>query len=71
MAPDMGRPTADKPKSEILHFRVHPEIKDAVERFAKDEKRTVASMSDLLMREAIIARLQELEEGTTAIEELP
>lgn len=69
--PDMGRPPADKPKSEILHIRVHPEVKRAVERFAREEKRTVASMADLMVREAIITRLKENGEDTKAIEELP
>lgn len=46
-------------------------MREAVERFSRDEHRTLASMADLMLREAIIARLRELGEDTSAIEALP
>jgi hypothetical protein len=67
----MGRPTAEKPKTETLHFRVHPEVREGVEMFAAKEKRTLASMADLLLREAIIARRKRDKKSAAEIENLP
>lgn len=69
--PEMGRPPSEKPKTAILHLRVHPEIRDAVERLAQEEKRTLANTADVLLREAIIARMKERGEDTADIEALP
>lgn len=66
-----GRPADVNPKGAILNFRVHREIREAVERFARDEHRTLAAMSDLLVREAIVARLKSRKQSTDAIERLP
>ena len=49
-AADMGRPPADKPKNAILNFRTHAEVREIVEEYARLEKRTLASMADLLVR---------------------
>lgn len=70
-APDMGRPPADKPKAAILNFRVYPEVREAVEAYARKEHRTVASMAELLLREAIVARMKRDKEDPSSIEQLP
>lgn len=67
----MPRPPAEKPKGAILNFRTFPEVRDAVEEFARAEHRTVAAMADLLLREAIIARRKAAKRSTTDIENLP
>ncbi len=69
--PEMGRPPAEKPKDAIIHFRTHSEVREAVEAFAREEHRTLAAMSDLLMREALIARLKAAKKDAAAIENLP
>lgn len=70
-APEMGRPPSDNPKSAILNFRVHDAVRAEVERLAREEKRTVASMADLLIREAIIGRLKRAKLDSSDIESLP
>jgi hypothetical protein len=70
-AREMGRPPADNPKTAILNFRVHSEVRETVEQFARDEHRTVASMADLLIREALIARLKAARKPTKELESLP
>lgn len=67
----MARPPADQPKNAILNFRVHSEVRSAIEDLARAEHRTLAAMSDLLIREAIIARLKAAGEDTSEIENLP
>lgn len=68
---DVGRPPAEQPKSAILNFRVHPEVRDAVEQYARQEHRTLAAMADLLVREAVIARRKRDKESAEDIESLP
>ena len=70
-ASDMGRPPAEQPKTSVLNFRVHPETREAVEACARDEHRTLAAMSDLLIREALIARMKAAGEDASVIEGLP
>lgn len=70
-APEMGRPPSDKPKAAILNFRVYPEVREAVEAHARKEHRTVASMAELLLREAIVARMKRDKEDPSSIEGLP
>lgn len=70
-ADGMARPPAEQPKTAVLNFRVHAEVREAVERFARDEHRSLAAMSDLLVREALIARLEEAGENASRIRELP
>lgn len=67
----MARPPIDKPKGAILNFRVHAEVREAVEAFAREEHRTMASMADLLIREALIARLKARKQPTDDIDSLP
>lgn len=58
-------------KDAILNFRVHSAVRAAVETIARDEHRTLASMADLLIREAVIARLKARKQPTAAIANLP
>lgn len=67
----MGRPPAENPKSAVLNFRVHDVVRAEVERLAREEKRTVASMADLLIREAIVGRLKRSKRDASEIESLP
>lgn len=68
---DVGRPPSDRPKDSILHLRVHPELRAAIEGYARVEHRTIATMTDLLLREAVIARRKAAGESAKDIEGLP
>lgn len=70
-AVDMGRPKSDKPKDSVISSRTFPEVREAVEEYARREHRTVAQMIDLLLREAIIARRKKDKQSTKEIEDLP
>jgi hypothetical protein len=67
----MGRPKADKTRSAAMGFRAYPEIREAIETYAKREHRTVAQTIELLLREAIIARRKRDKESAKEIEDLP
>jgi hypothetical protein len=70
-AADMGRPKADKPKESVISSRTFPEVRDAIDGYARKEHRTIAQMIDLLLREAIIARRKKDKESAADIERLP
>lgn len=68
---DMGRPKAAKPKEAVISTRTFQEVRDAVEEYARREHRTMAQMTELLLREAIVARRKKDKEPTKDIDELP
>ena len=68
---DMGRPPADKPKDAVISLRTFAEVRAAIEDYARREHRTIAQMTELLLREAIIARRKRDKESSKNIEELP
>lgn len=68
---EMGRPKADKPKTAVISSRTFAEVREAIEAYARSERRTTAQMIDLLLREAIIARRKRDRQSTTEIETLP
>lgn len=70
-AAEMGRPKADKPKESVISSRTFPEVRDAIDNYARREHRTIAQMIDLLLREAIIARRKKDKESASEIEKLP
>ena len=70
-AAKMPRPKAEKPKDAVVSLRTFPEIRDAIEEYARKEHRTLAQMADLMLREAIIARWKKEKRATEGIEELP
>ena len=69
--PDVGRPKSEKPKSAALNFRTYPEVREAIEEYARAEHRTTAQMTELLLREAIIARRKAEKRSAKDIEALP
>lgn len=68
---DMGRPKADKPKESVISLRTFAEVRAAIEDYASNEHRTIAQMTELLLREAIIARRKRDKKPFTDIESLP
>ena len=70
-AAEMGRPKADKPKDSVISSRTFPEVRDAIDDYARKEHRTIAQMIDLLLREAIIARRKRDKQSASEIEKLP
>jgi hypothetical protein len=68
---DMGRPKADKPKEAVISLRTFSEIRTSIEEYAAGEHRTIAQMTELLLREAIIARRKRDKKPTADIEGLP
>ncbi len=68
---DMGRPKADKPRDSIISIRTFEEVRSAIEDYARREHRTLAQMTELLLREAIIARRKRDKESAVEIEKLP
>lgn len=68
---DMGRPKADRPKDAVVSLRTFPEVREAIEDYARREHRTIAQMTELLLREAIIARRKRDKESSADIEKLP
>jgi hypothetical protein len=70
-AADMGRPKVDKPKNAAISLRTFPQVREAIEEYAQREHRTIAQMTELLLREAIIARKKCEKESVKEIEELP
>lgn len=70
-AADMGRPKADKPKESVISLRTFVEVREAIEAYARREHRTIAQMTELLLREAIIARRKRDKESASDIEQLP
>lgn len=70
-AAEMGRPKADKPKESVISSRTFPEVREAIDDYARREHRTIAQMIDLLLREAIIARRKKDKESASEIEKLP
>ncbi len=70
-AAEMGRPKADKPKEAVISSRTFPEVRDAIDDYARREHRTIAQMIDLLLREAIISRRKKDKESAADIEKLP
>lgn len=68
---DVGRPKSDKPKDAAISLKTFPEVRDALLEYARREHRTVAQMTDLLLREALIARLKREKRDASAIEDLP
>lgn len=70
-AEPMGRPKSDKPKHSVISLRTFQEVRDAVDDYAQREHRTTAQMTELLLREAIIARRKRDKESASEIEGLP
>jgi hypothetical protein len=70
-AAEMGRPKSDKPKDAVVSLRTYPEVRDHIEEYARREHRTVAQMADLLLREAIAARLKGEKKSAASITGLP
>ncbi len=68
---EMGRPKVDKPKGSVISLRTFPEVREAIEDYARREHRTIAQVTELLLREAIIARRKKDKEGFKEIESLP
>ena len=68
---DVGRPKADKPKDVAISLRTYSEVRDAIEEYARAEHRTVAQMTELLLRESIIARRKSERRKADDIERLP
>lgn len=68
---DMGRPKADKPKNAVISLRTFPEIRAAIDDYARREHRTIAQMTELLLREAIVARRKLDKASTKDIDDLP
>jgi hypothetical protein len=68
---DVGRPKAEKPKDAVISLRTFPEVREAIDDYARREHRTIAQMTELLLREAIIARRQRDKESSKEIENLP
>lgn len=68
---DMGRPKSDKPKGARISLRTYPEVRTAIEEYASRDHRSVAQMTELLLREAIIARKRRDKKSTKEIEGLP
>jgi hypothetical protein len=69
--PDVGRPKSDKPKSAAISLKTFPEVRDLLTEYARREHRTIAQMADLLLREAIVARLKKEKRSAAGIEGLP
>lgn len=67
----MGRPKSDNPKDGVLNFRIYSALRVELERFAREEKRSLSRMADLLLREAVVARMKKEKRNPSAIEELP
>lgn len=67
----MGRPPAENPKDERLSLRIHAELRAAIEEIASAEHRTLAQMTDLLLREAVIARRKAAKKDARDILALP
>lgn len=70
-APEMGRPKSDKPKDAVISLRTFPEVRAAIDDYARREHRTIAQMTELLLREAILARRKRDKEPTADVEGLP
>lgn len=70
-AADMGRPKSDKPKEASISLRTYAEVREAIDDYARREHRTIAQMTELLLREAIIARRKRDKESAKEIESLP
>lgn len=68
---EMGRPKAEKPKTAVISSRTFLEVREAIDAYARLERRTTAQMIDLLLREAIIARRKKDKLSTIDIERLP
>jgi hypothetical protein len=68
---DMGRPKAEKPKEAVISLRTFAEVREAIEGYARREHRTIAQMTELLLREAIVARRKRDKESAADIEALP
>lgn len=68
---DMGRPKSEKPKEALISLRTFSEVREAIEDYASREHRTLAQMTELLLREAIIARRKRDKESPADIENLP
>lgn len=66
-----GRPKADRTRSDVLKLRTFPEIKNAVEDYARQEHRSPSQMTELLLREAITARRKRDKKSTKDIDDLP
>jgi hypothetical protein len=62
----VARPKLDKTKDTPLNLRVYAELRDGLEAIARHESRSLNQMSDLLLRQAVIARLNELGETKLA-----
>lgn len=70
-AAEMGRPKVDKPKDSVISLRTFPEIRAAIEDYARREHRTIAQVTELLLREAIISRRKKDKQSAREIESLP
>lgn len=70
-APEMGRPKSEKPKNAAISLRTYAELKSAIDEYAREEHRTTAQMTELLLREAVIARRKRDKKATKDIDDLP
>jgi hypothetical protein len=68
---DMGRPKSEKPKEAVISLRTFAEVRAAIEDYAAQEHRTIAQMTELLLREAIISRRRKDKRSASDIEDLP
>lgn len=68
---DMGRPKSEKPREAIISLRTFTDLRQAIEDYAKREHRTLAQMTELLLREAVISRRKRDREAADDIEDLP
>lgn len=68
---DMGRPKSDKPKEAVISLRTFAEVREAIEEYARREHRTIAQMTELMLRESIVARRKRDKESAADIEALP
>lgn len=67
----MGRPKAERTKDSLVSLRTFLEVRDALEGYARQERRTPSQMAELLLREAIIARRKRDNLAAADIEGLP
>ena len=69
--PKMARPKLDVTKEARVDVRMHAALRDALEKIARREGRTLSQLSERMLRQRAIEYLRELGEDTSAIESLP
>jgi len=67
----MGRQKSEKPKDAVISTRTYTEVRAAIDEYARQERRTVAQMTELLLREAIVARRKRDKQSAAEIKALP